>query len=205
MPFISAGQTSSPFVKINKLVVDSRKSYDFIQGDSTTSVIIDTLIMKDKSRLFFVNKKKVSLVVNYAVIGKDCVLEGNDSKNNGTDLNFNVNFAQLNSLFIDVSGKDARSANRHFDNGNGGKVVLNYLASGKKPQTADKKEPAFVSVKNRAGGYTVNPQSDIAVLMGQMRNGSGGRPLGQLPNGRVYSGSVGRDGTIVIKPVSNLN
>ena len=203
LPLTSLGQVRSKSVKIHKLVIEAKKSYAITEGDSITSINIDTLIMKDRSKLSFVGKKKVYLVVSHAFIGKDVIIRSNDSKNNGTDLNLSVNFVQLKSLFVDVSGEDARYFNRHFDNGNGGQVVLSYLSSGQKPQITDKNSPNFVSIRNRAGGYTVNPQTDIGIILGQIRTGSG-RPLGQLPNGRVYSGGIGRDGKTTIKPIDRL-
>src|SRR5688500_2071046 len=92
LPYISIGQVTSKSIRLDKLMIDSRRSYSITEGDSITSIFIDTLIMKDKSKLSFVAKKKVNLVVKYAVIGKDVVISGNDSKNNGTDLNLSVNF-----------------------------------------------------------------------------------------------------------------
>jgi len=203
LPLTSIGQLISNPLKIDKLIIDSKKSYAVTEGDSIASIVIDTLIMKDKSKLSFVSKKKVNLVVKHAIVGKNVVISGSDSKNNGTDLNLSVNFVQLRSLYIDVSGEDARTSNRHYDNGNGGHVILSYLSSGQRPQIADKKAENFVSIRNRAGGYAVNPQTDIAILLGQIRSGSG-RPLGQLPNGRIYSGGIGRDGKITIGSVDRL-
>lgn len=204
LPLTSLGQTISKSIKISKLIIDSKKTFNFKEGDSTASFSIDTLIMKDKSSLFFVAKKKVNLVVNYAVIGKDCVIRGNDTKNNGTDLNLSVNFIQLKSLFIDVSGGEARAYNRHYDNGNGGNVVLSYLSSGRKPQVTNKRGSDYLSIKNNGGGNIVNPQTDIAVLLGQIRTGAPGR-VGGLPNGRVYSGNTGRNGKTIIQPADSLN
>ncbi|HEX8376547.1 MAG TPA: hypothetical protein VF602_01930 [Pedobacter sp.] len=190
LPFLSIGQPQSTPIRISKIEIDSKKSFYFKEGDSIASIVIDSLIMKDKSQLHFFGKKKVNLIINYAEIGKNVFISGSDNKNNGTELNLSVNLKQLNSLFIDVSGKDARSANRRFDNGNGGMVAINYLAAGIKPQTTDKKRSGYLAINNRGGGATVNPQNDVSVLLGQIRNGSG-RPLGQLPNGRIYSGNVG--------------
>lgn len=203
-PFVSVAQTSSGPIKISKLVIDSRKSFGLIAGDSVAAFIIDTLIMKDKAKLFLVNKKQASLVIHHAVIGKDCLVEGNDGKNNGTNLHLAANFVQLRSLSIDVSGEDARMANRHYDNGNGGQVVVSYLASGKKPQTSDKRQSQYLAISNKGGGHLVNPQGDIRVLMDQLRNGYPGRPLAQLPQGRVYSGGIGADGKATVKPVTSL-
>ncbi|MBC8053393.1 MAG: hypothetical protein H7Y13_10040 [Sphingobacteriaceae bacterium] len=204
LPLFSLAQSNSSIIKIGKLVLEGRKSFYFSKGDSSASLIIDTLIMKDKSKLFFTNKKKINLVVNHAQIGKDCVIFGTDGKNNGTDLNLSMNFIALKSLYINVSGEEAKIANRHFDNGNGGQVVLNYVSGGKKPQTTDKRGAGYVSISNKAGGNLVNPQTDMAVIMDRLRNGTAGRPLGQFPQGRVYSGNMGRDGKATIKAVSSL-
>lgn len=201
LPLLSAGQP----INIGKVIVDSKKTFHFTQGDSSASFIIDTLIMKDKARLVFYAKKQVKLLVKHAVIGKDCLISGNDSKNNGTNIELLINFAQLKSLFIDVSGEDAKVANRHYDNGNGGNLVLSYLESGKKPQISDKRKPGYVSVLSKAGGSLVNPQNDMVVIMDRLRNGTAGRPLGQFPNGRIYSGNMGTDGKSTIKALSSLN
>lgn len=204
-PFFSFGQTkSTDTIRIGKLVIDSKKTHYFERGDSTTAIIIDTLVMKDRASLFFVGKKKVAATVNHAAIGKNCVLTGNDGKNNGTNLDININFTQLGGLYVDVSGLEARIANRNFDNGNGGKVTLNFLSSGQKPQLTDKNKPNYLSITNKGGGYTINPQTDIAVLLQQMRTGAPGR-MGGLPNGRVFSGNIGREGTTAINPVSSFN
>lgn len=204
LPLLSAAQNTTQAIAVNKLVIDSKKTFNFIQGDSTTSVVIDTLVMNDKSKLFFTNKKNVNLVIKHALIGKNCVIAGNDSKNNGTNLKLVVNFERLGSLFILVQGEDAKLSNRNFDNGNGGNVELSYLRTGKMPQTANKNKSGYVAIENRAGGYSVNAQTDIATIMDQVRRGSPGRPLSQLPNGRVYSGSIGRDGTVTINAVDHL-
>lgn len=205
LPLVSICQTTSPdTIRISKLVIDSKKTHYFKQGDSTVFVIIDTLIMKDKASLYFTAKKNISLTAHEATIGKNCILTANDTKNNGTNLNLNVNFEQLGSLYVDVSGFEARSGNRKFDNGNGGKVNLSFLSGGKNPQSADKNRPNYLSINNKAGGYTVNPQTDIAVLFQQMRNGAPGR-FGGLPNGRVFSGNLGKDGTTSINPVTTFN
>jgi hypothetical protein len=202
-PVLSWAQEQS-LIKISKLEIDPRRSYEWTEGDSTLKILIDTLVMNDRSKLVFVGKKAVDLTVNHAQIGKESLIMGDDSKNNGTNLTLNVNFEKLRSLFVDVSGQDARMRNRHYNNGNGGHVVINYLASGVKPQIGDKRTNGYLSVKNQGGGYTVNPQTDIAVIMDRIRQGNPGRPLGQFPNGRVYSGGVGREGKTAIKAVDRL-
>jgi hypothetical protein len=203
--FLSWQSVDVKTTHISKLVIDSKKTYSLTEGDSLANFVIDTLIMKDRSQLFFRNKKGASLTVNHAIIGKNCVFAGNDSKNNGTNLELSINFKEFGSLFINVSGEDSKISNRNFDNGNGGKVNLKYLSTGKKPQLSNKKLPHYLSIENNAGGLTVNPQNDIDIVFQQMRNGSRGRPLGNLPNGRVYSGNMGNRGTTSIKAVSSFN
>lgn len=203
LSLFSVAQASSQPIRISKLVIDFRKSHSLSTRDSMSTYIIDTLVMNDKSRLFFVNKKRVDLIVHHAIIGKDCEIGGSDGKNNGTDLNLAVNFVQLESVYVDVSGREAKNSNRHFDNGNGGKVVVHYLASGIKPQTSSKKAAGYLAVSNKAGGNLVNPQTEVRIIMDQVRRGTPGR-VGNFPQGRVYSGGTGKDGSTSIESVVSL-
>lgn len=189
--------------RITKLVIDARDSHSFAGNDSSGNVIIDTLIMKDRSRLLLYNKKKFSLTIMNAFIGKRCVIAGTDGKNNGTNLNLAVNFEELETLTINVSGLDANNGTRTFPNGNGGKLNFEYLDSGIKPQFKDRKKNNYVALNTRAGGYRVTPQSDLYGIFSRIGGGRG-RPLGQLPQGQIYSGSIGRDGKTDIKEVTDL-
>lgn len=191
-------------LKIGKLVLEKRQSYFFQGRDSTATIVIDTLIMNDKSSIRFFNKKDVNLVIKYAAIGKDCVIGGDDGKNNGTNITLSANFVQLKKLSIDASGLDAKMSNRKFDNGDGGKVVLNYLAGGIKPQSSDSRSEGYVEISNRAGGYRTNAQADLYTVYSRLQSGVPGRPLSQLPNGRVYSGGIGKDGKADVKEVTEL-
>jgi hypothetical protein len=204
LPFLSQGQITHSTVKIPRLALNERKSFNFNKGDSSMTIVIDTLIMKDKSKMFFTNKKDVKLIVHHAVIGKDCVIFGNDGKNNGTNIDLSLNVAELNSLFVNVSGAEANTGNRRYNNGNGGKVVLHYLASGIHPQTHDRKKAYYLSISNKGAGNTVNSNHAVRIIMDQIRRGSPGRPLTQFPNGRIYSGETGNDGATVIKSVDTL-
>lgn len=201
---VSLARVKEEPLKIRKLVLEKRQSHSFQGRDSTVTIVIDTLIMNDRSSLRFFNKKDVNLVIRYAVIGKDCVIGGDDGKNNGTNIILSANFVQLKKLSIDVSGLDAKMSNRNFDNGNGGKVVLNYLTGGVKPQLSDSRSEGYIEISNHAGGYRTNAQSDLYTVYSRLQSGVPGRPLSQLPNGRVYSGGIGRDGKSDVIEVKEL-
>lgn len=206
-PFLVSSQTKQKpkVIEIKKLVIDKRDSYELSSKDSSVSIFIDTLVMRPDSKIKFFNKKDVTMVVRHAIIDKGAWMGGSDGKNNGTNLKLDINFFSLKDLSINVSGQDAKSANRKFDNGNGGDVVINYLSSGVSPQIQTAKQSAYIEVNNRGGGYRTNPQYDLAVIFGQIRSGSPGRPLGQLANGRVYSGGYGSDGKTSIQAVTTLS
>ncbi|WP_139125772.1 hypothetical protein [Arcticibacter eurypsychrophilus] len=206
IPLFAISQTEQKvkYIEIKKLVIDKRGSYNFSSRDSSVSIFIDTLIMRPDSKISFYNKKDVSMVVNYAQIDKGALFNGNDGKNNGTNLKLSINFAALKNLTINVPGLDAKTSNRKFDNGDGGKVTIKYLSSGIKPQTENSKKTGFLNIKNTAGGYITNAQSDLSVVFSQIRSGNPGRPLSQLPNGRVYSGNTGAEGKFSMISVNNL-
>lgn len=191
--------------KIEKLVLKKRQKYTFQGRDSMATIVIDTLIMADRSSLLFPGKKELKLVLNYASIGEECLLSGNDGKNNGTSLTLSANFAKLKHLVIDVPGLDAKMSNRKYDNGDGGKVTLNYLAGGIKPQLSDPNKEGYIEINTRAGGYLTNAQTDLYAVYSRLNSGVPGRPLSQLPNGRVFSGGLGRDGKASVKEVASLS
>lgn len=206
-PFLASSQTKlkPKVIEIKKLVIDKRDSYEFSSRDSSVSIFIDTLVMRPDANIKFLNKKDVTMVVRHAFIEKGAWIGGSDGKNNGTNIQLDINFSTLKNLAIDVAGQDAKSANRKFDNGNGGNVVINYLSSGVTPQIQTSKQSAYIEIKNRGGGYHTSPQYDLAVIFGQIRSGSPGRPLGQLSNGRVYSGGYGSDGKTTVQAVTTLS
>lgn len=206
-PFLASSQTKlkPKVIEIKKLVIDKRDSYEFDSRDSSVSIFIDTLVMRPDAKIKFFNKKDVTMLVRNAIIDKGAWMGGSDGKNNGTNLKLGIKFLSLKNLTIDVSGQDAKSANRKFDNGNGGNVSIDYLSSGVVPQIQTSKQSAYIEVNNRGGGYRTNPQYDLAVIFGQIRSGSPGRPLGQLANGRVYSGGYGSEGKTTIQSVTTLS
>lgn len=183
---------------IQKLEVGKKKKKTFSvrQQDSTLILKIDTLILNDKASLEFFGKKRVDLQVKYAEIPKQAYIIGTDSKNNGSDMNIAIHFGKLGSLYVLAGGRDANNGSRTFPNGNGGKVTLRYDKSGIIPQLENKDQTAYLRIDTKAGGYRVNPQSELYNIYTQIGMGirSGGGRLGGVPQGQIYSGSPGRDG-----------
>jgi hypothetical protein len=200
--FLNVEAQTDSIQHISKLEISKKKSKVFSSRDSSLTLAIDTLIMKDRSRLAFYGKKNVKLQVKHAVIGKNAFIFGTDGKNNGTDMDIIIRFDNLESLLISAVGLDARNGTRTFPNGNGGKVTVRYLADGVIPQSENKKATSYLAVDTKAGGYSVNAQSDISNILSQI--GRGARPLGTLPQGQVFSGSPGIDGKSEIKAVSEF-
>ena len=189
-------------IHISKLDLGRKKKEIFAGRDSSVIVHIDTLIMKDRSQLIFYGKKNVTLTVNYAQIDKRAYIFGTDGKNNGSDFDIDMRFGKLGALYVLAGGHDANNnGSRTHPNGNGGDVNFLYAADGIAPQTTDKKSPYYLQIDTRAGGYRVNPQNDLNNIYSMINMGSIGRPLGNLAQGTVYSGSPGKDGksTVTVK------
>lgn len=193
--FIATATAQTDSVQhLTKLEISKKKSKVFSGRDSSITLDIDTLIMNDRSRLVFYGKKSVKLRVKHAIIGKKAFILGTDGKNNGSDMDLTIRFDQLGGLLVSAAGLDANNGAKTFPNGNGGKVVFKYLEDGLIPQSTDKKQTQFLAFDTEAGGYSVNAQSDIRNILSQINRGSS-RPLGPLPQGQVYSGSPGKDGS----------
>ena len=191
--FIMNAEAQSDSIQhLSKLEINKKKSEVFSGRDSTLTLTIDTLVMKDRSRLVFYGKKKVNLKIKHAIIGKNAFIFGTDSKNNGSDMDITIRFDELESLMVSSAGLDANNGSKTFPNGNGGKISIKYLSDGIAPQQVDKNRTAYLSIDTEAGGYSVNAQSDIRNILSRI--GTGSRPLGGLPQGQVYSGSAGMDG-----------
>src|SRR5690606_40460806 len=60
------------------------------------------------------------------------------------------------------------------------------------PQQESSKEDHYLEIATKGGGLVGNAKADIDNIFSRI--GSGGRPLGQLPQGQIYSGSPGKDG-----------
>ncbi|WP_353128752.1 hypothetical protein [Parapedobacter pyrenivorans] len=187
-------------IRIPKLEINKNKKEVFTGRDSSLTVYIDTLIMKDKSQLVFFGKKDVDLRVAHAEIGKRAYIFGTDGKNNGTDFQIDMRFEKLGMLYVLAGGQDANNnGSRTFPNGDGGNVAFTYDTAGVVPQTNDKKSPHYLQIDTRAGGYRVNPQNDLRNIYSLINMGSAGRPLGNLAQGTVYSGSPGKDGKSTVE------
>jgi len=185
---------------ISKLVIGKKKKETFAGRDSTLVLHIDTLVMKDRAQLLFFGKKDVKLTIGHAEIDKRGYIFGTDGKNNGTDFDIDVKFNKLGQLYVLAGGRDANNnGSRTFPNGDGGDVNLVYDSSGIVPQTSDKQAPHYLHLDTRAGGYRVNPQTDLNNIYSLINMRSAGRPLGNLAQGQVYSGSPGRDGKSTVE------
>lgn len=188
---------------IQKLEVGKKKKKIFTtkNRDSTLVLTIDTLIMHDRASLEFFGKKKVKLQVNYAEIPKQAYIIGTDSKNNGSNMDIQIRFEQLGALYVLAGGRDANNGTRTYPNGNGGNVTLRYDKTGIVPQQDNKEASAYLRIDTRAGGYRVNPQSDLYNIYTQIGMGirAGGGRLGGVPQGQIYSGSPGKDGKMTIE------
>ena len=187
-------------IHISKLEIERNKKEVFSGRDSSLIIYIDTLVMKNKSQLVFFGKKDVKLHVGHATIEKRGYIYGTDGKNNGTDFDIDIGFGKLGSLYVLAGGQDANNnGSRTYPNGDGGDVSLAYDGDGIIPQTDNKRAAHYLHIDTRAGGYRVNPQSELSNIYSMINQGTVGRPLGNLSQGMVYSGSPGKDGKIEVK------
>ncbi|MCL7986884.1 hypothetical protein M8998_02900 [Sphingobacterium sp. lm-10] len=184
---------------IGKLVLSKKKKKVFQNKgrDSTITVRIDTLIMKDRASLQFYGLKDVKLEIGYAEIGKDVVFSGIGNKNNASNFDISVNLAKFQSMYVIARGIDAMNGTRTNPNGDGGNVTFHYATSGLTPQQEDRKAKQYLTIDVSPGGRRVNPPTDIALVMSRI--GMGGPRLGGIPQGQVYSGSPGREGKVVVE------
>ncbi|WP_257667091.1 hypothetical protein [Parapedobacter tibetensis] len=185
---------------ISKLEIGRKDKEVFGGRDSSLVLHIDTLIMKDRAQLIFFAKKDVKLTVKHAEIDKRAYIFGTDGKNNGSDFDIDIRFDKLGALYVLAGGHDAsNNGSRTHPNGDGGNVNFTYASDGIMPQTEDRKSPNYLQIDTRAGGYRVNPQSDLNNIYSLINTRSAGRPLGNLSQGTVYSGSPGKDGKSTVK------
>jgi len=100
--------------QVSKLVIEAKEIYEVPTGNV---LLVDTLIMHDKATIKFSPETKGILQVNYAIIGKKCIItskgiDGRDTAFNkpgtqgmdGGDLDITINFSRLKSLIIDTQG-----------------------------------------------------------------------------------------------------
>lgn len=185
---------------IGKLILLKKKNKTFRNKgrDSTMTLHIDTLIMKDRASLQFYGLKDVKLEIGYAEIGKDVVFSGIGSKNNASNFDIAIHLAKFQSMYVIARGIDAMNGTRTNPNGDGGNVTFHYDRNGLVPQQEDRKAKQHLTVDVSPGGRRVNPPTDIALVMSRI--GMGGPRMGGIPQGQVYSGSPGREGKVSVAP-----
>lgn len=184
-------------IHIEKLSLDKSKKKVFQDRDSSSTIYIDTLIMKDKSSLQFFGKKDVKLVVKHAEIGNNVVISGQSSKNNASNFDLDFNFKKLGSLYVIARGMDANNGTRTNPNGDAGDVTLTYNANGIEPQTTNKKDKFYLSIDVNPGGLRVTPTTELTNIYAQIARSPSG--LRGVPQGQIYSGSPGREGKVIIQ------
>jgi hypothetical protein len=182
---------------IPRLELDKREKKSFASRDSVIHLKIDTLILKDRSSLRFYNKKQVILEVGYAEIGKKVSLLGQDGENNGSQIDLQIHVASLGDLYIDAGGLKATRGRNALPHGNGGAVTIIYDKEGIQPQMEERKSPHYIRVNVDGGANLSDSHSEIAILQSQMRSGQ--MALGGLPQGRIYSGTPGTNGSVILK------
>lgn len=187
---------------IQRLEIKKKKRVSISVGDSSITVIIDTLIMHDRSYLEFFGKKNVNLQIKNAFIPKRAYISGTDGKNNASNITMTVRFKELGALYVYAAGRDAFNGTKTYPNGNGGTVVFNYLSDGITPQQVNSKQDHYLEIGTKGGGLVGNANSDIYSIFSRI--GTGTRPLGQLPEGQVYSGSPGKEGKSEVKEVDGF-
>ncbi len=185
---------------IGKLVLSKKKNKIFRNKgrDSTITIHIDTLIMKDRASLQFHGLKDVQLQIGYAEIGKDVVFSGIGSQNNASNFDIAINLRKFQSMYVIARGIDAMNGTRTNPNGDGGDVTFRYNPNGLVPQQEDRKAKQHLKIDASAGGRRVNPPTDVALVMSRIGMTQGGRIAG-IPQGQVYSGSPGREGKVTVE------
>ncbi len=196
---VSFGQVQKEHIA--KLELGKKKKKYFNSKDSTAIIYIDTLIMKDKASIQFIGKKDVKLVIKHAEIGKNNFISGSGAKNNASNFEIDINMQSLGSLYVIAKGQDAFNGTKTNDNGDGGKVTFRYDAAGITPQTEDKKAANYLRIDVAAGGRTTNPTTDLNQIYSRIKTAPSG--LRGVPQGQIYSGSPGKEGSVSIEEISN--
>ncbi len=177
---------------IQRLDLGKKQKKLFNRGDSSMTIIIDTLIMADRSKIEFFGKKDVKIEIGYAEFGNNVVIFGQDSKNNATNMDIKVNIQKLGSLFLIGRGNDAMNGTKTYPNGNGANIKLAYNAQGITPQMTDKKGKNYLFADVEPGGLRTSANNEIRQIYSRISLSAPG--LRGLPQGQIYSGSPGNEG-----------
>ncbi|MCA5006552.1 hypothetical protein [Sphingobacterium bovistauri] len=183
-------------IKISKLILNKKEKKVFSSRDSSAHIYIDTLIMNDRSSLQFFGKKDVKISVGYAEIGHRVFISGIAGKNNASNFDLDFNFGKLGSLYIVARGQDANNGMKTDPNGDAGNINLVYNAQSVVPQTEDKKGKNYLHTDVNPGGLRVIPTSDLRNIYDQIKRSAPG--LRGVPQGQIYSGSIGKEGKVTI-------
>jgi len=193
---LSFGQSAARHISKLELRKKEKKVFHGRHGDSTSVLYIDTLIMKDRSSLQFFGKKEVKIVVKHAEIGEKAVISGVAGANNASNFDIVMNLQKLGSLYVIARGLDAMNGTKTHPNGDAGTVHFAYDGSGITPQSADKKAKNYLFVDVSPGGRTTNPTADLHQIYSRIATAPTG--LRGMPQGQIYSGSPGREGSFLV-------
>lgn len=184
---------------IPRLELSAKEKLVFSGKDSIIHLKIDTLIMKDRSVLNFFNKKQVILEIGYAEIGEKVKWIGQDGKNNGSNFDVTIHLAKMGNLYVDAGGLKATRGRNALPHGNGGHIQVSYSKTGIAPQISDRKAPHYFRANVIGGDNVADSRSEIQMLQSQI--GTGQMALAGLPQGRIYSGTPGNNGTVSLKRI----
>lgn len=188
-------------IRMERLQLDRKDKKVFSSRDSILTIYIDTLIMGNRSSLQFYGKKQVNLIVKHAELGNRVYFSGIAQKNNASDFDITIKFNQLGSLYIMANGQDATNTTKTHPNGDGGRVTLAYDPSGIVPQEQNRKAKNYLHVDVSPGGRRITPNSDIRVIRSMIASSQNG--LRGMPQGQIYSGSPGKEGSAQIFPLGS--
>ena len=203
---IGNGATYSQEIYLSRLVLTAGQKYTIKNVDSNVHLRIDTLIMKNRSKLIAFGKKNLVLTIKHAIIEDKCVISGSDGHNNGTNIDLRINIIALGSLYINARGLNFREGNPNYIIGKGGNISIHYLGTGLTPQLNRPHQNRYIGINNKGGQGSINPVSDMYVIKSQIADGNliQGRPLSMLPNGTIFQGSDGLAGKSSVIEVKNL-
>jgi len=191
---LSSGQSAERHIAKLELRKKEKKTFQGRHGDSTSVLYIDTLIMSDRASLQFFGKKEVKIVVKHAEIGEKAVISGVAGANNASNFDIAMNLQKLGSLYVIARGLDAMNGTKTHPNGDAGTVRFAYHSAGITPQSADKKAANYLFVDVSPGGRTTNPSADLHQIYSRVASAPPG--LRGMPQGQIYSGSPGREGSV---------
>jgi len=194
LPFWMQGVQAQE-ISYTKLVIQKGKSFTLHTSDTSGSLLIDTLIMEDRSQIQLWGKTEFTILAKNAYIGHNCLISGQDGQNNGTNFQIQMRLVSLDKLYIVACGRNRQYGNPDYPNGDGGDVHFFYTEDGLIPQTDRPRQNRYLSVNVQGAEGSLNPASDISILKSQINQGGRvGNALPGLRQGIVYEASPGENG-----------